>query len=130
MLRVSGVEFINLQYEDYCDDIGLMKNKGLEIHHFSEIDLKNDIDSLAALMKNLDLVISPCTAVIELAGALGLKGFMLSNSGESHGRIDSDGYDKWHPTIKHILPDVIGNKNSLMHKLYQELRIFVNGNKS
>lgn len=130
VLRVSGVEFINLQYEDYCDDIRLMKKKGLEIHRFSGLDLKNDIDSLAALMMNLDLVISPCTAVIELAGALGLKGFMLSNSGESYGRIDSDGYDKWHPTIKHILPDVIGNKDSLMHKLYQELSIFVNANNS
>ena len=41
-----------------------------EIINFSDIDLCNDLEAVSALISSVDIVISPCTIVGEIAGAL------------------------------------------------------------
>ena len=73
ILTVPGVSFVNLQYDDCTDEIRRAEARwGVPIHRFDHLDLKNDLDGLAALMAALDLVIVPATAAGELAGALGV----------------------------------------------------------
>jgi tetratricopeptide (TPR) repeat protein len=78
LLRVPGVRFVSLQYTaDAHDDIdALTARDGIEIHHWQEaID---DYDQTAALVCALDLVISVCTSVVHLGGALGRPVWVLA----------------------------------------------------
>lgn len=84
VLGVPGVVFVNLQYGDCEDEVARMEQaSGTSIHRWHDIDLMNDIDGVAALMSNLDLVISAPTAVAEMAGALGLPAWTMFYAYES-----------------------------------------------
>ncbi|MEM1138458.1 MAG: tetratricopeptide repeat protein [Pseudomonadota bacterium] len=72
ILRTPGVKFINLQYGDASAEIALAaKRFGVEIVDFDDLDIKNDLESNAALCSQLDLVISAPTAAAALAGTIG-----------------------------------------------------------
>jgi tetratricopeptide (TPR) repeat protein len=72
ILRVPGVTYVNLQYDDCALALATAHDMfGVAIHHFPDLDLKNDFDGTAALMANLDLIVSIPNSVGELAGALG-----------------------------------------------------------
>ena len=62
-------QFINLQYDISPEDEKTIINMGGFI---SDVDCKNDLDGLAALIKSLDLVISADNTTVHLAGALGV----------------------------------------------------------
>ena len=65
-------EFINLQYEHNPSELeAAEKAFGIQIHNWADVDLKNDLDSVVALMAELDLVISAPTSVCSLAEAVG-----------------------------------------------------------
>lgn len=70
ILDTAGVDFINLQYGDCGSELSsFTAATGIAIHHWQEaID---DYDETAALVCSLDLVISVCTSVVHLGGALG-----------------------------------------------------------
>lgn len=64
--------FVNLQYSYTEKELEILRSAlGDRFIHFPEIDLKNDQDELAALIKALDYVFTACTAVYQLSGALG-----------------------------------------------------------
>jgi tetratricopeptide (TPR) repeat protein len=71
VLETPGAAFVSLQYQrDAAAEVAAFgRETGLAIHHWQEaID---DYDETAALVCALDGVVSVCTAVIHLAGALG-----------------------------------------------------------
>ena len=64
--------FISLQYKDFSDEISdLRERHGIEIKHWPRAVESTDYDDTAALVAELDLVISVQTAVVHLSGALG-----------------------------------------------------------
>ena len=68
ILRLPGVRFVSLQYGDCRQEVEAMRAKGVSIVHWQEpVD---DLDECAALLCELDLVVSVTTTVIHLAGAL------------------------------------------------------------
>jgi len=71
ILQTPGARFISLQYTaDAGEAIAALQNRhGVRIEHWPEAI--NDYDETAALVTSLDLVVSVCTAVIHLGGALG-----------------------------------------------------------
>ena len=72
ILQNPDVSFINLQYGDVGEDLDWVKNKlEVDVNIISELDLFNELDSLAALISNLDLVISVNNINSHLAGAIG-----------------------------------------------------------
>jgi tetratricopeptide (TPR) repeat protein len=96
-----GNVFVNLQYDRCDDEIAKAESRyGVQIHRWSDIDLKNDQDSVAALMSSLDLVISPATAVSAMAGALGIPCWQLSlwTNWTLLGR--NDGISPWYPSMR------------------------------
>jgi tetratricopeptide (TPR) repeat protein len=79
ILRVPGVEFVNLQYDECAKELALAKElTGVPIRHFGELDMFDDLDETSALMTALDLVISTPTAVSLLATALGVPTWQLN----------------------------------------------------
>lgn len=126
ILLLENVNFINLQYSNYEDDIDKVYQKfGVKIHS-PNIDLRDDFDSVAALMDCLDIVISPATAVAELAGMVGVKTLLFTNSVEVDWRVLPDDIDLWHSSIKHIRADRGLTKEaaqkSIVQKISYELR--------
>jgi tetratricopeptide (TPR) repeat protein len=74
LLKTPGVDFISLVYADAEADIAqALQDYGVAIHTWEDLDLKDDIDGVAALMSSLDLVVSCLSTVSELSGALGLQ---------------------------------------------------------
>lgn len=70
LLAAPAVHWISLQYADCQRELqAFTESTAIQLHHWREaID---DYDETAALVDALDLVISVCTAVVHLGGALG-----------------------------------------------------------
>lgn len=65
-LAHEGVQFVNLEYADVREDI-----EGAPLSN-PRLDTRNrNYDDTAALVKALDLVIAPTTAIVDCAGAIG-----------------------------------------------------------
>ena len=69
----SNTQLLCLQYGDISDEIEAVKRDfGIEVVQFSDVDNKNDIDGLAALMAACDTVYTIDNSTAHLSGALGL----------------------------------------------------------
>lgn len=71
LLGVPGIQVVNLQYTARSDEIDVLQAEGFRLHAMPELDLSDDLEGVAALIANLDLVITAPTAVGEIAGAVG-----------------------------------------------------------
>lgn len=72
VLSMPGLVFVNLQYGECEEELSIIEKQfGIRILRWQDVDLKDDIEAVLGLMQNLDLVISPSTAVLPMAGALG-----------------------------------------------------------
>jgi len=114
LLRTPGVRFFSLQYtaNARADIDALRARHGIVIEHWD--DAIRDYDQTAALVCALDQVVSVCTAVAHLGGALGRPVWVLAPvspewryglTGESMPWYPSvrlfrqDRYDEWPPVI-------------------------------
>lgn len=78
ILKTPGITWVSLQYKDPTDEIAaLEESHGIKIHHWKRAAESADYDDQAALVAELDCVVSVQTAVIHLAGALGVKTYCL-----------------------------------------------------
>lgn len=126
IFKIDGVQYVNFQYDECEEELDWIEQrypgKVINVHG---IDHYNDFDSVAALMKCMDLLIAPATTVVELAGALGCKTWLLSNSSELHWRkIDQSGTDVWHNSITHVEGAILGNKETLVDQLHKKILEF------
>lgn len=72
LLQLPNCVFVNLQYGDCEAELAAAEAKfGISILRWQDLDLKNDIDDVLALMECLDLVVTAATAVNPMAGSLG-----------------------------------------------------------
>lgn len=77
ILAVENAVFINLQYGNYHQELAdLNRECGEQVHDYPEAFV--DYDETAALIAALDLVVTVCTAVVHLAGALGTPVWVLT----------------------------------------------------
>ena len=81
LFKIKNCNIINLQYGNVSEEISKFeKETGFEIFTNNEIDLFNDLDNLAALLKNIDIFITISNSTAHLAGALGIKTFLIKPS--------------------------------------------------
>ena len=123
IFELEGITFVNLQYDDCVDDLAWVeRHYPGKIIDFAELDQFNDFDGVASLMACLDLVVSPLSAPIELAGGLGCKAILFTNHGEAWWReVGENKTDVWFESVRHIRTTV-GDKNGLVLELKQELQ--------
>ena len=91
--------FLSLQYGDCTDDLNaLSREHGVILPHWPEA--LDDYDETAALVCALDLVISVCTAVIHLAGALGKPVWILVPAVAEWRYLDRGEIMPWYPSAR------------------------------
>ena len=72
LLRTPGVRFVNVQYGDCAEELAAFRAQtGAEILEPPGLDLREDVDGLAALLSALDLTVCVANATAALAGAIG-----------------------------------------------------------
>lgn len=103
VLETPGVTFVNLQYGECDAEIAQAREQlGVEIWKPPGIDLKDDLDDVAALCCALDLVIGPANATTNLAGACGAPMWLISTPG-AWPRLGTDRYP-WYPQARVFTP--------------------------
>jgi tetratricopeptide (TPR) repeat protein len=76
ILRVPGCRFVSLQYGEVADDLREARELcGVPVAHWPEAI--EDYDETAALAGAVDVVITVCTALVHLCGALGQRAWVL-----------------------------------------------------
>jgi tetratricopeptide (TPR) repeat protein len=130
LLSLPGVRWVNLQYGDRGAEIsGVGAAHGIAITDWPEA-IDGDYDETAALVSELDLVVSVCTSVIHLGGALGRPVFVMVPSAPEW-RYGLKGETMpWYPTVRlfrqaraGVWDDVIqGIRDALLQRLKTQPR--------
>ncbi|CAO3432542.1 tetratricopeptide repeat protein [Azospirillum doebereinerae] len=83
LFAVPGLRFVNLQYDDCAAELDDARARfGTVLHTWPDLDPRNDLDAVAALVAGLDLVVTAPTSVGELAAAVGTPVWRLSGPGD------------------------------------------------
>jgi Flp pilus assembly protein TadD len=79
ILTTPGVCFVNLQYCDYDGDIVEVRRRlGVAIHHFEDLNLRDALDDVAALISALDLNITIANINLALGGAVNTETWLFA----------------------------------------------------
>lgn len=75
----NDCDFVSLQYTDCDAELAVMKSQGYNIKTFPEVKAE-DYYETAKMVMSCDLVITVCTSVVHLAGALGVPCWVMTPS--------------------------------------------------
>ncbi|NMG42010.1 hypothetical protein GRZ55_22535 [Chelativorans sp. ZYF759] len=88
----------------------------------SDLDIKDDLDGLASIISAMDVVVSPGTNIVELAGMLDISTILLSTSHATTWRRNPDGSDVWFERGKVMFVDPVWDRRTLMREVCKELK--------
>lgn len=80
VLSLPDIQFVNLQYGDVEAEMEAAREAGIRLWTPPGIDLKADLDDLAALTRALDLVVGASTATTNIAAAGGAEVWLVANT--------------------------------------------------
>lgn len=122
VLKIPGITFVNMQYGDVEDDIAYCKKKfGITIHQIDGLDLHDDLDGVAALGCNLDLLIGQTNASIALTSCCGGKSWIL-NAGQKTWTQFGSGQMLWLPGSECYDPVSFRDWNGAIKNIAQDLQ--------
>jgi len=117
----TGATFVSVQKDVNAADAGVLTERG-DILHFG--DALGDFSDTAALISNLDLVISVDTSVAHLAGALGKPVWvLLAYAPDWRWLLDRDD-SPWYPTARLFRQDASRAWDGVIVRVQQALRLF------
>ncbi len=102
VLSLPDIQFVNLQYGDTTVEMAEARAAGFDIVTPDGIDLKQDLDDLAALCRACDVVIGPSNATTNIAGACGADLWLIS-APNAWLRLGADNYP-WYPKARIFSP--------------------------
>ncbi|MBF0225271.1 MAG: tetratricopeptide repeat protein [Desulfobacterales bacterium] len=126
LFGIENTNFISLQKQYGNDQLSYFKAEKALIDFSNELDENTGafIDT-AAVMKNLDLVITVDTAIAHLAGAIGVPVFLVLTHPPTEWRW---GYDAdvvpWYPTMFVFRQKQSGDWGELFYRIKESLKIF------
>ncbi len=121
LAQVEGILFVSLQKGEAALQACFPPSK-MELLDWTEELF--DFAETAALVQNLDLVITPCTAIAHLAGGLGVKTWTLL-SYEGDWRWQRERSDTpWYPSMRLFRQPKPRDWNGLMEMVERELKLF------
>ena len=126
LLKIPGINFINLQYGNTQTDIDIARDiSGTTIHHWDDSDPLKNMDDFAAQISALDLVISVDNSTVHLAGALGVKTWELQPFNPDWRWLEHAEYSYWYPDVRQFHPLSPGEWSSLMDSVTTRLQELV-----
>lgn len=120
LLKTPGVVFVNMQYGDVAAELAQAKAElGVTIHEIPGLDVKDDLEGVAALGACLDITIGPATASLNLAAAAGGETWMLGyrNQWTTFGT----DYMPFYPSVRMACPPGWNRWDELMQALAGDL---------
>jgi tetratricopeptide (TPR) repeat protein len=123
VLRLPGVQFVNLQYTDVREEMkNLAARHGVTVHHWQEaID---DYDQTAALVGALDGVLTVCTAIVHLTGGLGKPGLVMVPYGADW-RYGGEGERMpWYPSVRLVRQSRVGDWSDVLAEVGRRLSTY------
>jgi ADP-heptose:LPS heptosyltransferase len=97
--REVGATLVSLQYTDCADELRQFHaTHGVRVHHWQ--DAIDDYDQTAALVCALDAVVSVCTSIVHLTGALGRPGLVLVPFAAEWRYGDDGDTMPWYPSVR------------------------------
>lgn len=120
--------FVSLQYKNAAEDVKVIEEMyGIKIHHWPQCVEAKDYDETAALVAELDMVISVTTAVIHLSGALGIPCLVLTpKSPRWFYGLNGDSLP-WYKSVHLIRQKRAGDWLDPINEAAYQLRNFING---
>ncbi len=120
VIKTSGITFVNLQYGVSDEEVALAAERwDVNIWTPPGIDLKNDLDEVAALSCALDLVLAPANATSNIAAACGAPVWIISVPG-AWSRCGTNRMP-WYPQARIFLPPGFGDWLPVMDEIAQAL---------
>ena len=121
VLETPGVSFVSLQYGDTADELARAEaDYGVKIHQLDDLDLKDDLDGVAALGAALDLSIGPMNASTNLAASTGADVWFIAY--KSHWPLLGAGRLLWYPQTRAFSPENWGDWKSTMGDIASALK--------
>ena len=126
VLTTPGARMVNLQYGDSAEEIAEAKARlGVDLWTPPGIDLKNDLDDLAALTAALDLIIGPANATTNIAAASGANVWLISTPG-AWPKLGTDRYP-WYPQVRVFNPPAYNVWEPVMEEVSAALATAIAG---
>jgi len=120
----ENINFVCLQYEPTELEIEAVHVAEYSSVLMPDLDLKDDFDGVASLVVNLDLVISPATALCELAGALGVPVWLFATKDRKKWNLDGGYMRGFYPNLSILFSnepwnDVVRTMNNRLKELIE-----------
>ncbi len=122
LAEVGGVSFVSLQKGEAAAQVSAgsdclnLNDWTAELHSFADT---------AALVQNLDLVISVDTAVAHLAGALGRPGWLLNRFDSCWRWLDGRDDSPWYPNLRQFRQSAPGDWEGVVQRVRAALAVAV-----
>jgi ADP-heptose:LPS heptosyltransferase len=108
LLRVRGIGFVSLQHDDEGAGAGeIAAHAGVPVRVFPEAHA--DLDDTAALVSSLDCVLTVCSTVVHLAGALGTPTLVLTPAWPEWRYLREGASLPWYPSVRLLRQRVPGD---------------------
>ncbi len=127
ILRQPGIQFVDLQYGDTAAERAAVEAElGVTIAHVPDLDLREDIDGVAALATACDLVISVTNTTAHLAAALGRPTWVLvpASAGNLWYWMRGATQSPWYPTATIFRQTALGQWQDVLAQIEGRLKAF------
>lgn len=113
VLATPGVTFVNLQYGDCAEELAQAeRDYGVKIWNPPGIDLKQDLDEVAALSAAMDLVLGFSNATFNIAAACGAPAWLITVPG-AWPRLGTFAYP-WYPQVRTFVTPTLSDWTEVM----------------
>ncbi|MBF0195473.1 MAG: tetratricopeptide repeat protein [Magnetococcales bacterium] len=130
LLDIQGVTFVDLQYGDtHKEREDFSKKAGINIIHDDSIDQMTDLDSFAAQVAAMDMVVTISNTTAHMAGALRVPTLlMLAKVPLWYWLLDCDD-SPWYSSLKLYRQDRVGEWEGVVNQVVREVNRFVDKNR-
>lgn len=123
LFAIEGAAIVNLQYTEVSEEVeALQREHGLTLHRMPGLDLRDDLEGVAALTACMDAVVAPSSFPAAMTGALNRPCY-------HYRRTDwpmlGSGRLPWFPQMRCYLIDDTGARADFVTRIVTDLRRFL-----
>lgn len=120
LLTIKGAHYISLQYTGCREEIGALESGfGIPVHHWPEAI--NDYDETAALVSALDRIVTVCTSIVHLSGALGRPAWVLVPKTPEWRYLAQGERMPWYPSVRLLRQAAAGEWSAPLEEVARSL---------